>query len=245
MSKSTTAAKPAQSAALAVNETNSAPDKLSADMTEQSNKPAPADAPPAVNEPTSDKLTAIRAEQDVLMAQQSDANLDRKQRLELNMKLFKLTSDENAEIAAIKRAEAELLLADKRNARAKLFYDAVDAIKMEYKHYYEVFSVSGKTDADIAEMNKFTDAAKTAGEIVVNELLGKLATNTPAKSVATGTTSTVNGDKGAATGEIVAMHIANLAAGQSKTDSRKNIETAGYARSTVWHAINNWEKAQA
>lgn len=132
----------------------------------------------------------------------------------------------SAELAQAKVA-AEAEMTEKRNARLALTKTLLDA------HKALLAAVNDKK-ADPAKIAELQTAFDTAQEVVNNELLAKFAASRPAKVTSDKTSSngTDGSDNSAA---IVELHIAGK--------SQKEIEEMGYKRSTVWHAINKYKKA--
>lgn len=183
-------------------------------------------------EPTSDKLTALKnqyAEAWKNMLTMSDPFS--KETKDAKLALYKLEGEIKAEEAAIQKAINDQKIAEARNQRIAMnsaqfaAYDALQAAKADKKTAPE----------KLAELQTAFD---TAREAVENELLAKYASSSPArKSVAKSTDGQETGDKHANTAAIVELYL------QGKTN--KEIEELGYKRSTVWHAINNYKKANA
>lgn len=139
------------------------------------------------------------------------------------MEAYKIDQLIKAEIANIKTAEAQMELQTKRNARVQLFDDAIQAYNDAQSH------------PEDATIKAAYDAAR---EVVVNILIGSLAAKVAPVKVA--------GDKTAAPAgsDILTLHLANLAVGMDDSASRKALEAAGHKRSTVWHTVNNYNKAK-
>lgn len=147
-----------------------------------------------VPEPTSAKLTEIRAKQDEIFQQLKLQN-DRKSQDYKDLKLqdFKLDNEEKAEIANIKKAESDAKVAEARNARIAL----------------------------VDNYDKATGDAKVAArEILVNELLARYATSSPAKK-----DGSVKGTGGNKTNEIFALMDSGA--------TYDSLIAAGYADGTI------------
>lgn len=240
MAKQTFKPEPLQPGAAAEN-LAAAANETKANQSDTAAQPAAAEpAEPAKPEPTSDALTEIRANIDALLASFSTLT-DRKALLDANMQLFKLNESERAELAEIHKAEQLAKLAEARNLRVAFKNDFEAALRTELAYMYETYNQSDKSQPFMDEMNAKTDATKAAGEKLVNELLTRFSASTPSKSVATGKTGE---SKNASKSELTGLHIANVAAGMSDAESRKALEALGHPRSTVWHAVNNYNKAK-
>lgn len=193
--------------------------------------PAPAPAP-VVNiapEPTSEKLTEIRGKMGTAWAEVLKfPDPMSKESKDARMAYFQLEQDEKAEIAGINKAANDAKLAEARSERLKLNSDMLAA--------YAILLQLPKTATEV-DKTAAKESFDKAKEIVDNELLAKYATSRPARSTAT--TAAADGQtvtaKSADRQEIVALYL------QGKT--HKDIEAAGFKRSTVWHAINDYKKA--
>jgi hypothetical protein len=123
-------------------------------------KPADkATEPVPTPEPTSAKLTEIRAKQAEVFATLQGLKFGTPEQKDASLQLFKLENEEKAEIANIKKAENDAKLQAARNERLKLIDD------------YD--SATG-------------DAKVAAREKLANELLARYATSSPAKRAAGG-----------------------------------------------------------
>lgn len=144
------------------------------------------------------------------------------------MAVWKLDGEMKSEIGEIVKRENEARMAELRNERLKLVATLLDA--------HKAFVTAPKnTPAD--KLAELEGAFTTAREVVDNELLAKYAHSKPAKKA-----ETSEGDNSASNGEASANKAAILemyAAGKS----HKDIEAAGYKRSTVWHVIDKAIKA--
>jgi len=176
---------------------------------------------------TSDKLTALRAARKVeagkLNAIEDTESEDYAKQFDI---VFKADQEIKAEIANLKQAEREAEIQEKRAAKVSLFdtcitaWDANTAAQADKKMSLE-------------DKNAVYDAYKTAREVVVNMLLGTVAK--PA-TASTGTAGASTGTAGANAEAIVALFLAG--------ETLAQIEAKGYAKSTVWHAVNNYKIAQ-
>lgn len=204
---------------------------IMAKNTQAATMPAPATTEPTtpvVNiakpiEPTSPKLDELRAKKLEFKKLARTFEPDSDEENNALMEAYKVEQLIKAEIAGIKTAEAQMELQTKRNERVQLFDNAIAL--------YDAMNASGGEQSAI-------DAYNTAAEIVVNILIGTLATKlTPAKV-------TGNKTEAPAGGDILTAHIANIATGMDDSASRKALETAGHKRSTVWHTVNNYNKSK-
>lgn len=177
-------------------------------------------------EPTSAKLTEIQSRIDAKLAEIDNAK-DRKAKLLLNTELFKITNEETAEVANIRKAEQDQILADQRNLRAKLYYDARDLI-------FEALRINNDPNATLEQKQAASEAEKTAGEKVVNELL-KAFKPVASKTATNGqpTNGNGNGERGAVAKRIIAKFLENRAAGMDDTENKKAIQATGESRGTT------------
>ena len=176
---------------------------------------------------TSEKLEQLKkqyAEAWQKMAQFNDPFS--KEAKDAKLAAWKIEGEMKAEEAALVKAANDAKIAEARNQRLQLNKTQLDA--------FEALLVA-KADkkADPAKVAELQTAFDTAREAVENELLAKYATSKPAKVSADGDKPA--SEKGKDSAAIVDLFL------QGKT--HKEIEAAGYARSTVWHAINNYKKA--
>jgi hypothetical protein len=165
---------------------------------------APVVAAPVVAEPQSAKLTELRATYATLWATMIKQVAGSKEAMTASLDVFKTQKLVDAEIANIGKAAADAKLAEQRNARAKMADDLIAAVK------------AGNADNIAA-----------ARELVVNELLAKYSHSSPAK------TGTGTGTKGATSGAIREILLAEIASGHTVTDAKKAAEAQGYSRGTT------------
>lgn len=143
--------------------------------------------------------------------------------------VWKIDGEIKNEQARLLKVEADAKLTELRNERLKLNQIQLDA-------YSALIAVRADKKATPDALAAAELAFNTAKEAVDNELLAKYASSSPAKkSVATteGSDSGSDSDKA----KIIELHLAGKTA--------KEIEAAGFARSTVWHAIDKHKKANA
>ena len=175
--------------------------------------------------PTSEKLTEIDARIDGLYADLTANIADRTKAQEINMAIFKATQERTAELAAIKKHEADLKLQELRNQRVALVdellaaWDANTAIQADKK-------------ASVEDKNAVYEAFKTKKEAVTNELLAKYPATKTATVAATGDKPAA-GTKGGVSEAIKAILVAELATGKLLKDAKKVAEDAGHSRGTV------------
>lgn len=165
----------------------------------EAQKPAPVAQP----EPQSEKLTALKAELNDKWAKMVKLPAGSKEALDANLDVYKQQKLIDAEIANIRKAEADLKVAELRNARVAMM-DNYD-----------------KATGD--------DKAKLR-EAIVNELLAKYAHSTPAKVATDGSTG---GSKGATSAAIKEILLSEIAGGATVTDAKKAAEAKGYSRGTT------------
>lgn len=224
MAKNTAAA-----AAAPKNETN----VINAEIApEQPKSEAPAKVVPI--EPQSEKLTELRSKRLEFKKLARTFEPDSAEEENALLEAYKIDQLIKAEIVAINAAEAKQKLEIARNERIALFTNALIAL------------FGGNAEQLEAQIAGLTDEQKTlfdtASNVVKNELLAKYAGNKPATAKTSGDDKKA-GD-GATKNDIVELHIANVASGMDDSASRKAIEALGHARSTVWHAVNNYNKAK-
>lgn len=188
--------------------------------------PDTATSSPTTAVPTSEKLVALKAERKTLWAEMlKHEDPDTQEAKDANLAVWKKDGEIKAEMAAISKAENDAKILEARNERLKLAQNLIDAVIARH-------TAAKNTPADkLAELD---GVIATAREIVENELLAKFAGSKPAKVVTSddGTVKTSGGEN----------KEAILALARSGSN-HKDIEAAGYKRSTVWHTINNAKKA--
>ncbi len=175
---------------------------------------------------TSDKLTAIDADiKSRKAALRAIDDMDSPEYETALGELVKANAERKAEIANIKAEERKAEQAEVRNKRVAMFDNAVAAI---------VANTAVQSDKKSTPEQK-DEAAKLAAEtreLVVNALLG----STPKPAVSSEAGDKKAGSSSANREAIVALWLAG------KTHAE--IELEGYAKSTVWHAINDYKIAQ-
>lgn len=196
----------------------------------------PVTPPPAPAEVTSPKLLEIRAAMDAIFAKQDAFTKDtpRKDKLDANLELFKLTNDEKAEQANIKKAEADAKIAEARNARVKMLDDLLSA--------YTASQAAIGSGMPIEESNVLNDTYHKLREEVVNQLLAKFAGSAPAKTAKDGTVTVSTGTKGATGQRIRAAFIANRTTGMTDTDNVKAIIASGESRGTTGAEVLKYQR---
>lgn len=196
-----------------------------------------------VPEPESEQLTKIRTDIDNQWTEIEGLKPRTPEYTAATLKLFELQASETAEIANIKKREQELLLIEKQNQRVALLDAVIDAKLASVEFDNSVRGADGTIPAEHHERsNELNAAFKQAREVVANELLKSLPT--VRKTVAAGTTAAAgDSNKGDEKTAILAKHVANIAAGKTDAESRKLLEADGHKRSTVWHAVNNYNAA--
>lgn len=139
---------------------------------------------------------------------------------------LKAESEANAEMLNLQKLENQRKLDEQRNERIQLVTTLLSKFEATIK---QPKNATPETIATAAS------ELATAREAVVNQLLAKFAGSKPATSKPDGTATTGrNTDSKAAILEM--FH-----AGKSHAE----IEAAGFPKSTVWHTINNYKKANA
>ena len=139
---------------------------------------------------------------------------------------------------AIKAAEAAEAAAAaeaaKAEARSKRLAFLTDAISFAIANHM----VASDKKASDEQKQTASEAAAKAYEACANELLSKFVK--PAAAAGTKAASgRANGN-----GEILTHHLDNVANGKTDAESRTILEAMGFPRSTVWHAVNNYNKAK-
>ena len=151
-----------------------------------------------------------------------------KETKDAKLAVWKIEGEIKAEEAAILKAENEARIAEQRNERLKLNKNQLNA-------HAALIAIKADKRASAEAVAEAQTAFDNAKELVDNELLAKYAKSAPAKKAVDG--DAPKADKTAQTAEIVEHYLSG------KTN--KEIEDLGFARSTVWHAINNYKKANA
>lgn len=205
----------------------------------------------AMIEPTSEALTKLRADRKAKWAEVIKLDPESVEG-EAGLKaVYAIDGQIKAEIANIQKAKKDEELAMARNARIAIGTSAIDDSITAALHYATVLSKipeAKRTQADNDAMNALTEKAKASKEKLDNELTARYAASTPAKVTTTGTAGTdkVAGTKGEKTSLLLEAHLVNVAAGMTDAQSRTNLEDIhGGSRSTVWHVVNNYNKANA
>ena len=191
--------------------------------------------PPAQKVWESENLTKLKADKktafDVL---RKIEDTDSQEWLDAQMEVYKIGKQIEAEIANLKKAEADAILAEKRNERVKLL-DNYDSAVLALSNLPKNATAEAKNAAG--------DAVKNSREIIVNELLAKFAGAKPA-TTATGTATTATGAGRGATGELIkASLLGHIAAGKSNTEAVKATIAEGYTRGTTGAVMTAMKKA--
>lgn len=179
-------------------------------------------------EPTSELLTKLQGDYKTAWAEMlKHADPLSKEAKDAKMAVWKIEGEINNEIAAIAKKANDAKIAELRNARLALNQTQLDK-------YAVVLQLRADKKADPAKLAQAETEFATAKEAVDNELLAKYASSSSAKKtvVTDGNPSTDGDAKKAAILEL---------ARAGKT--QKEIIAEGYARSTVWHTINNAKMA--
>ena len=186
---------------------------------------------PPAPELTSEKLTELKLAQ-IAKDAEITAEKDFEKRLELTKQQFKIGNDIAAEIAAIQKANIAAKLKEAQDAKLAVVTNFEAAVLADAK----VQAGKGTADEKAASADGLT-ALRTELQNMVLGTVAKPAGAPKAEGAATGT-------KGAKSAEIVALHVANLAAGMTPTESKKAIEAAGHSRGTTGAVVLAWEKEQ-
>lgn len=153
-----------------------------------------------------------------------------KETKDAKLALWKLEGEMKAEEQAIMKAANDAKIAEARNARLVLNQTQLDA-------FAAYLTAKADKKADPAKVAELESAYLAAKEVVDNELLAKYASSRPAKAKVEGDTSAAEPRDNANKAAIIELYLAGK--------SHKEIEEAGYKRSTVWHTIDKYKKANA
>lgn len=145
------------------------------------------------------------------------------------LEVFRIEGEIKAEELALQKAVNDAKIAEQRNLRLKLNSNQLDA-------YAALIAIKADKKATAEAVQAAQTAFDTAKELVDNELLAKYAASKSAKPKADGETAET--DKSS---ETKAAILEMFNAGKTHAE----IEAAGYARSTVWHVIDKFKKANA
>lgn len=176
---------------------------------------------------TSEKLQALKAEYSEkwqAMLKMSDPFSEETKNAKLAV--WKIEGEIKAEEAALVKAQKDAEIEQARNERLKLNENQLAS-------YAHLLAVQSNKKASPEELQLANDAFNTAKELVDNELLARYAGSKSAKK-SSGSNEN-SGSKSEQSAAIIEMFLAG--------NSNKEIEEAGYKRSTVWHTINNYKKA--
>lgn len=177
-------------------------------------------------QPTSPQLTELETKRSEAKAAVNTAftetmDFDSKAVTDARNELARIDGLIKAEIAAIHAAENKAKLDEQRNKRSAMVYNLLDVAGVQ---------------------KPYNEATISQCELIVNELLAKY----PKTSGGSGNSnaSKTHGTKAEAT----RLHIINKANGMDDSESRKQIEASMFdgkllTRSTVWHAVNDFNIA--
>lgn len=181
-------------------------------------------------QPTSEKLQALQIAAKAAWAEMlTHTDPMTKAAKDAKLAVLKLDGEMNAEIAAIAKAANEAKIAEARNERIALVSRLLESqIALLQLPKNATAEAKATAESNLA----------TARETVENELLAKFAGSKPAKATANGE-ATANGTGRNTESKAAILELYH--AGKSHAE----IEAAGYPRSTVWHTINNFKKANA
>lgn len=187
--------------------------------------------PTIAPEPTNDAIEAMKAKRTELAKKAREFEPDSKEENDIQMERWNIGEDIKREIAKLRKEEADNKAAELRNARVKLFDDAIAA--------YDIAKATDATDEQ-------KDAYSKARETVVNILLSgyKPAVNSGAKATTTGNA----GSKGQTTAAIRAYSRPfyegatreNVAEIGKKV--RKDLIDQGFNDGTMNQAVLNLER---
>lgn len=177
----------------------------------------------AAAEPTSEKLKALISEAKQLFEASKTLEYGTPAFNDNELARFNATKAIAAEKIAIAQAAREAEIEAKRSAKLALLHAAIDA------------EIAATNEPDNDELAK---AANEAFDVVANLLVGTI-TPTTAKA-SSSSSSRTSGSRD----EIIAQHVKNVAAGMTDGQSNKQLREMGYKRSTVWHAINDFNHSK-
>lgn len=178
------------------------------------------------DEPTSEKLTELRSQRTEALKNAMAAEIDSKEQQDGLLEVWKLDAAIKSEIAALNKQKIQAELDEKRNARIKLFNDAIAADR------------AAQLDPDNAEL---ADAAAKTAEIVKNELLARYSSAAPAKKATSGNSN--GGTRGAISAAIRALIVPMFAEGKTGAEVRHAvIHDNGFNDGTANAVIKKYEE---
>jgi hypothetical protein len=178
---------------------------------------------------TSENLTALRAKyREAYKAMAAHEDPFTKEAKDAKLAAWKIDGEIKAEEARLQKEANDAKMAEIRNQRLQLNENQLSAFRSLVT--LEADKKSKPEDVEAAKL-----AFQTAKEAVDNELLAKYAASAKASKTKTEGDNLAGGDAAAKKAAILEMARAGK--------TQKEIEEAGYARSTVWHTINNAKKA--
>ncbi len=214
---------------------------------EQPQTEKPAEKPAEL---TNAKIVELQDERKQLRSKLATVEPDSDEQDTIISRIVAIKTDIANEQANIKNEIAAAAVAEIRSKTADLLQSVIDLHNAEKTLFVEfmklpVDSETGKRDETATnEMNAATAAAKNVFETVLNRLLGK-----PAKTITAATQTGEIAPVDNATAEywknrdnILKQHVINLANGMDNTASNKHIQSLGAKRSTVWFAIDAFNK---
>lgn len=183
----------------------------------------------AVQVLTSDKLTDLQNQYKTAwaaMLQMTDPFS--KETKDAKLAVWKIEGEIKAEEAHLQKLVNDAKIAEQRNARLALNTTMLDAFRT-------LIGLQNDKKSDPAKVAEAETAFNTAKDAVDNELLAKYAASKSAKVTAAATDGESKEASNANTAAIVELFVAGK--------THKEIEEIGYKRSTVWHAIDKYKKA--
>lgn len=153
-----------------------------------------------------------------------------KEAKDAKLAVWKIEGEIKQENVNLDNAAKAAKTAEMRNQRLKLNQTQLDALTA-------LLAVKSDKKATPESVQTAQTAFDTAKEAVDNELLAKYAGSKSAKTATPSDNGTESKEASANKAAILELYA------QGKT--HKEIEEAGYKRSTVWHTINNFKKANA
>jgi len=144
--------------------------------------------------------------------------------------VWKIEGEIKAEETAIQKALNDAKIEEQRNQRLALNSNQLAA-------YAALLAERAKKSPDAAKVAELQAAFDTSKEAVDNELLAKYAASRPAKKAPESASGETTTGTAANTAAIIELYLAGK--------THREIEDAGFKRSTVWHAINNYKKANS
>jgi hypothetical protein len=180
----------------------------------------------AITELTSAVLVALKAEKKALWSELiKHEDPDTKEALEAKMNVWKKDGEIKAEIQRLESEANAQKIAEQRNIRLQLNTLQLDALRA-------LIAEQSKKSPNAETVTTLQAAFDTAKEAVDNELLAKYAKSAVVKKSENGETKETSEAAAAKKATILALYRSGKKHAEIETET-------GFARSTVWHVINN------